>query len=281
MARVEARIRKELVIDEKPSKLVIDYGCDAAESPPRDVYFEDGSGHGGTLRVTRFRRLPDRIEVRSIASSHYYGKGIEVQSGELDARALDGLVETARVAMLARPHVVKLRPPAGAGGMGMSAWFSSNDFHLRLSLIDEAGAVTDAGFTGYDGSSSQAQIIPMRMATEGFTKLLATVKLSSTEPTAADREMLTRRFLVTMERKPYWWVEERYVALMAELGTLDAVPALVSVVADPGTNASDERAREGAIAAIAALTGWDARVGPSGAPRTLAEAAGAIVDECR
>ncbi|MBK6515573.1 MAG: hypothetical protein IPG04_16045 [Polyangiaceae bacterium] len=70
-------------------------------------------------------------------------------AGRIEAARPDQLLASSRVAMLARPHFVRLHDPKDAFG-SMSASFSSNDFHLRLTLIDEAGRATDQGFTGYE-----------------------------------------------------------------------------------------------------------------------------------
>jgi hypothetical protein len=106
------------------------------------------------------------------------------------------------------------------------------------------------------------------------------VGFSSGRATDEDREWLTSRFLVTMAGTPEWWVRERYGGNAAALGTVDAIPALVTLALQKG-DASVERTREAAIGAVAAITGWDPRVDPSTAkPRSPEDVARAIAREC-
>ncbi len=278
LARVEARVKKEFVVREQPSKLIIDFGCDAAYGDAKDVFFEDGSGHGGSLRLVRFRVEPDHVDVRAVGSSHYHGAGLEVVAGSVDRKTFDALLGEARVAMLARPHLVRLVDPTGGlGTMGMSG--SSNDFHLRLTIVDEEGRATDRHFTGYDGSEEQETILPMRFATAPIVKLLDATKLTPAPITAADRSFFTARLIATMAGDPFWWVTERYVANAAQLGTFDAVPALVALLRAP-TGASEDRTREAALDAIAAITGWDPWLDDAGARRPVAAATAAALAEC-
>ena len=276
LALVEARVRKEFIVYVKPSKLIVDFGCDAAGADVRDVVFEDGSGHGGTLRIARFRREPDRVSVRMIDSSHYFDARIDVQTATIDLRAFDALVASARVALLVRPHLVRLQDRSGGTG-GMPS--SSHDFHLRVSIIDDDGGVTDRKFTGYDRGSEQERILPMRFASEPFQKLLAATTFATVPATEEDRAWFTARLAIALGGDPYWWVLERYVTLAAKLGTIDAVPFLVTALrAKPG--ASQDRAREAALAAIAAITGFDPRLDASGKVRPIADAVAAAIAEC-
>jgi hypothetical protein len=271
VARVEKRLRKEFEIRERPSKLVIDFGCDEASSDFREVFFEDGSGHGGSLRLVRFRREGQRIAVREIRSRHYDDKGLQILAGETDAPAFDALVDRARVALLAKPHLVRLRPPDGSLGLG--GWsFSSADFHLRMSIVDGQGNLTERRFSGYGGSGSQEVSLPMGIASEPVQKLLGAMALSPVAIRDDDRQWFTTRLLRTVAHDPAWWVLERFVADAAVLGTLDAVPALATLAAAPGDNA---RLRDASLEAIAAITGWDPRKA-----RTPEEAARAAVREC-
>jgi len=259
MARVEARIRKDFVVHRKPSKLVIDFGCDSISSAPAsEVIFEDGSGHGGTLRIVRFRRAAQHVDVKMIASSHYYNKATEISSAQMPARDFDSMVAQARVAVLAKPHLVPLAlPPGAAHASGGS--HSSNDFHLGLRLTDDEDHAIERHFTGYEGSDAQGLILPMRMATERFEASLSSLAFTK-DPAVADdvRDLFVRRFLYAMENQPFWWITERMVALAAQLGTIDIVPVLVKIAQKKG-EASADRARPVALDAIAALTGWDPR----------------------
>src|SRR5262249_28430569 len=132
-------------------------------------------------------------------------------------------------------------------------------FHLRLRIVDAEGRATDRAFTGYDGSLEQDRILPMRMATQPFEKLIESLHFVDSEITDDDKRFFTTRFVATMADKPAWWIKERFVANASRLGTIDAVPALVALANTKG-EASADRTREPALDAITAITGWDPRI---------------------
>lgn len=278
VGRIEQRVRKDFVIHDKPSKLIVDWGCDEAYGSPRELVFESGSGHGGSLRIVRMQWSPSGVvTVRRIDSSHHGTPHLSLETAETTAAKLEPLLEKSRVAMVVRPHLVRLAVKNGGGSGGAS--FSSNDFHLLLRITDEKGKVSQGTFTGYDSSSSQERILPMRYATEPLVALLATLSFRAEPATDDDRAFFTDRFLATLANEPYWWVRERYVHLAGSLGTPDAVPAL-ALLAQQNGDASVGRTRDAAIDAIEGITGWKARVSSSGAARTTDEAARAVAEEC-
>jgi hypothetical protein len=251
-------VRAAFKVDQKPSRLVVDFGCDLASGDLAEVVFERGSGHGGSLDIVRMKKDGDVVHVRAIESSHYYNAGTGVRAGEMAAATLETMVARSRVAMLAKPHLISISVENG-GHMSGSYWGSSNDFTLGLRIVDTHGDATERSFTGYEGSMEQENILPMRLATEPFEKLLESLSLAEVAPDDEDARFFTARFVATMAGHPYWWVKERYVALAARLGTPDAVPALVAVAREHG-DASADRARDPALEAITRITGWDPRV---------------------
>lgn len=254
---VEQRVRAAMVLHDKQSLLVVDWGCDEAHGPLREMVLEDGSGHGGSLRVVRFQWQTDgRVTVRKIASSHYYQPGVTVEQAETSTTQLAPIVATSRVAMLARPHVVRLRSKNGSRVLGPS---STNDFHLLLRLVDDGGRVTENRYSGYERSSEQEHIVPMRLATEPIRKLLEGLAFAPATKTDEDRAFFTARLTRTLATKPFWWVKERYVANAAAFGTVDAIPSLVALAGEKGEPSAD-RTRVHAFDALAAITGWDPRV---------------------
>lgn len=282
VARVESRIQKDFHVTQKPSKLVIDFGCQETYGTVTSVVFEDGSGHGGSLRIVLLERLGQTVDVRSIASSHYYNPGVALGTAQIALRDYESFIEHARVAMVAKPHLVILSVPSQMFGGG-SFRSSSNDFHRLLELVDEQGHVTERAFTGYDSDSSQGTIIPVRLATDPLQALVDALPLTKhAAPTDEDKRLFTRRFVEAMkhaEDRYFWWVKERFVEDAALLGTIDAVPGLVAVAQHKG-EASADRTRAPALAAIAAITGWDPRVDERGHPRSEDEAAAAAAREC-
>ena len=282
LTRVEARVRKELKGGGTSTRLVVDFGCDHTIGAIDEVLFEEGSGHGGSLHIVRFHREGASASVREIAYSHYYNKGLTIRSGDVPLAAFDGALGGSRVALLAKPHVIPLTLHDGSIMLGLAGYWSSNDFHLRLGFVDDDGRVTERHFTGYDSSAEQTEIVPMRMATEPWAKLLAAANLTAVTADDDDRRFFVSRLRSTFADHPGWWVAERYVAIVATLGTIDAVPTLVSLLGKKEKeNASDERMRDAALEAIATITGWDPRVdSETHQARTTEDAAAAAIAEC-
>lgn len=280
VAHADAEIRKRFDTSYvKPNKLVVDFGCDPAYGTIDRVVFEDGAGHGGTLRIVRFTRSDDAFTVRAIARSHYFQPSITVSEGTIPASRLEPLLSHARVQMQARPHLIALSND-DAFGMGMGGYFSSNDFHLRLSLSDTAGRTTDRGFTGYETSDSQEQRLPMQIATEPLIAALAALPMTTVPVSEDDRTFFSERFNQTMREDAYWWVKERYILSAASLGTMSTIPALVRVAQEPTDRVGAGRRRESAFDTVRAITGWDPRKADDGTDRTPDEAAQALAIEC-
>ena len=282
IAKVEARIRKDFLVQSKPSKLVIDFGCDTASPTIEHAIFEDGSGHGGSLRLVDFERTATGVRVRMIASSHYYNPGAVVRVGQMHTPDFDALIARARVALLAKPHLIVMTTPGASGLVSSSFSMSSNDFHLRLRLVGSPDfRPVDRRFSGYDSSMNQEAILPMRLATEQIEATLSTLPLvDQPAVTDDDKALFTERFIATMQDgEPEWWIAEHFVALAGRFGTVDAVPTLVKVAERKGDPSAD-RTRPVALAAIATITNWDPRYDEHHRARSDDEATEAVVKEC-
>ena len=279
LARVEGQIRSQYVLYNKPAKLVVDFGCDVAGETIAEATLEDGSGHGGSLRLVRFQRTNDvTVRLRRVAWSHYFDVGLTIESGEIGTPDFDRLVSRSRVALLVRPHAIPLKVTNGAIGFSMMS--SSHDYHLRLRLEDAEALATDRSFTGYESSGAQEESLPLKLATDPWEAALQTVTWSKAlAPTDDDRAFFTARFTETFAKKPYWWIGERFVAMAAELGTVDLLPLLAKIANERGS-ASVDRTRAAALGAIAKISGWDPRVGPRGEPRSIDEAAATAASAC-
>ena len=280
ISRVEAQVRKNLVVYEKPSRLVIDFGCDEAYGTTRELVFESGSGHGGSLDLVRLKNEGSVYRIRRISSLHYDRKRLGIEVAELPAPTVDALIEKTRVAMLAQPHFIRLLDPSGAIGLGTVS-FTSNDFHLRLAIVDTGGRSTERSFTGYDSSMEQETIVPMRLATEPLEKLLSTAAFRPSAIEDEDREFFTAELVRQLKATPNWWVRERYLEIAKTLGTKAALPTLATLAAAPVRDgASEARTRELVIDAVAAISGWDPRRDEAGQMLSSVEAAAAVAREC-
>jgi hypothetical protein len=87
---------------------------------------------------------------------------------------------------------------------------------------------------------------------------------------AADRELLLRVWKQASKRP--WYAEQALLTMATAAGS----PALIEQIV-PSLESDLPRTRELAVAALAAITGWDARLDSQGLPRALPE----VVDEYR
>jgi len=275
---VERTLRKKFQSGWSPHKLVIDWGCNAPAEEIRDIDFEDGSGHGGSLRLFHLERNPTSgWELRAIAFSGYYNTGTFYAVTHVDGKKLDAALGSLRVAMLAKMHDVATYRENGAIGLG-SFSTSSNDFHLRIRLADADGKSLDRTFSGYQSTNGQEDRLPMELAAEPIQATLKNVNFAAGVPTQADRELFVRHFIATFEKEPFWWVGERMFEMAPTLGTAEIVPSIVQWLAHHHTK--PDRIEKEAVDALAAITGLDLRKTPSGEDRPLEEVIADYVREC-
>jgi len=277
---VERRLRKGFEPTWSVHKLVVDFGCDSVDASVRDIDFEDGSGHGGTLRMFHLTREPGdpgKYDLRAIAFSGYYDTGITYARGQIDAKKLEAALPAMRVAMLAKMHDISLYRESDMR-LGMSSSSSSNDFHLRIRLADTEGKFLDRTFSGYQSSYEQELRIPMELAAEPLRDALMKISFVKDVPTQADRELFAHHFLTTFDQKSFWWVGERMLEMVPALGTSDLVPSIVKWLAEG--DPKDVRIREEAVAALVAVTGLDLRKDEGLSDRPLEEVIADYVREC-
>ncbi len=281
--RAEARVRKETQIAVKPSRLYIDVLCDPTTGALRELIYEDGDSRQGTLRIVWLREI-DRGDwnVRVIESVHARGqRRVELKGGTIKALELRAPVDAARVALHVRANIVPIRNDS----IGVRGTFGTTgaSVYARMTVDDEEGHVVDRVYAGLLDTGSQIARLPIVAAIATIDDALAKPKnkLGPIEETDEDRAMYLRRLPLALALPAgESWIKERYVNLATTFGTVDAIPLLAPLLAAEPVNAGDNGARESALDAIAAITGWNPRVAPDGKERTTAEAAAIAADEC-
>lgn len=242
----------------------VDYDCDGLGDHIREIVVETGSGHGGTLSLWRARRTADgRYDVLGIA---YRGDSIMEHAKDPPYELVAGTValpELDRVRAGVTAAISEVDPPAKPGSFpGMTDSFSSADFHLLIRLVDDDGRAVEHAYTGYPGNRNQAEYLGLRAAMPALAPITALASAPGT-PTADARALFADRFgaaVRSFDDDFYWWVKERYVDLARHLGTPPAIPGLLTrlhVTKPDDRSQVDTRAN--AVAALAAITGWDAR----------------------
>jgi hypothetical protein len=189
---------------------------------------------------------------------------------------VDALLPALRGLVLAK--LEQREPPSSMGGSG---FFSSNNWHGVLRLKDAAGHVVERGFTGYASSEEQLRSIPIAEVVELLEPVVDRIPWQAAPVDANVRSFFVERFLFAGPERAEWWVKERLVMLAEHAGTPALVPKLVALATTMAGDASVQRTREHAVAALAALAGFDARRDALGKPVPLNAATEAYARACR
>lgn len=257
----------------------VKFSCDGLGAQITEIVVETGSGHGGTLSMWRAKLRPDgAFDVRGL-----HHKGASLGSRDtMDVGVMAGVVrlpdlDTARAATSSTIREVFPPPPPdtiGASSFGMS----SNDFHLLIRFTDADGRVLERQYTGYESTGQQGAYLGLRVAEDALAPITA---LTPSEPAigAVDRALFAERFTAAtahFDDEFYWWVKESFVEMANSVGSRATIPGLVSRL--HVTDANDRSqidTRKNALAALAAITGWD----PKG--KTDEQTAQRFVDACK
>lgn len=256
LAGVESELRRRFKPSSPQNKVVVDFGCNTVDDGGiRELVLESGSGHGGTLALTRLVRAGDGFVVRRIHWSEYYHRGMTLESSTVPAAALEPHFRRMGVALLAKLHEVPVY--VEGTGLGLSGTSSSNDYHSGLTLIDDAGHELERHFSGY--ASDDPEELPMELATRALHAVLAKATFQPSAATDADRLFFAQRFArMERAREPFWWVEERFLGMATVLGARPLVPSILAVANKPGHDVVGERRRKEALDALAAILALDA-----------------------
>jgi hypothetical protein len=258
VAVVQEQVRKAFVIRNPPSLLVVDFDCDQADDTLHSIVMERGSGHGGSMEIA-WISIDEHAtaEVRRLRSNHYATPPVHFfEQTRFMASELVPVMDRARAALVARPHLVQLSEPRNSmKSMHRTTMHSSNDFHLALRVTDAEAQSTSREFSGYDSSDTLERSVPIKLAVAPLEAFLETKKWTRDPARELDRTRFTARLVELLKGRPAWWVKEHFLALAQELATVDAIPSLVAQLARTD-DAAEPRIREAVLAALAAITGW-------------------------
>jgi hypothetical protein len=247
---------------------VVAYPCDNLGERIAEIVVETGGGHGGSLSMWRARRAADgRFAVIGIA---YRGDSITRRAATPPYELVTGVVDV--------PDLERVRagvdaditeqfpapPPNSIGGFSMT--WSSNDFHVLIRLVDDDGRAIERRFTGYAGTLYQSEFLGLQAAEPALSPITSLASGGSGAAGSATADavaLFADRFVAAVpwfDSSGDWWVKERFVDLARFLGSPPVIPGLLTRlhVTKP-RDRSQVDTRAGAVAAIAAITGWDAR----------------------
>ncbi len=299
---LQAEVRKRWHRSWPDGRLQIDRGCDRLDPQITSLVLESSAGHGGSLSLASFARRPDGdYELVSLEYNHYQRPQAKDPKDpyQQDSAGTLAVFHRRMPAATMAPLLVRLRaaaqleiaehePPPKPGAMTGSGVGTSHDYHVALRMIDRRGRGVQRYFAGYEGSGEQQRDgVPMAIVQDTVSALLYDDAFqASLTPVGLDdpaaRALFARVFWQAHARGPdfgSWYVKERLLGMAASLGSDQHVPALLGPL-QPTTDAPRLRSTALAINAIAAITGFDRRRDPSGAPRELAEVAAETLVAC-
>lgn len=275
--RLQARMRRLYEPTADEATLAITFECDPLGRPVELIY-ETGSGHGQDLTLVRLRQQGRRYAALRITwPGGHDGSDEEfvVERGSIARPAIDH-----RIADLRGLTLAWLEERLPDDSESDSSYWSSNDWHGLLRITDESGRAIERSFTGYESSAWQFDSIPL---TEVATRLDPLLERIPWRPAAVDSDVLSffsDRFLAAGPERAEWWVKERLVLLAAHVGTTALIGQLIALAQTHGSDASVERTRAYAVAALAAITGFDARQTADGSPVETDDAAAVYAEAC-
>ncbi|MFT3694088.1 MAG: hypothetical protein QM831_13170 [Kofleriaceae bacterium] len=262
-AAVKKHVLKDFVAKYDTGHGEVTFGCDGLGSLVKEIVIEDGSGHGGSLRL--WRATLD-------TNGAYIVHGVQHQGGSMftpnanDYSVSIGTVkvpdiDTVRAGVTAQ--VKEIDPPPASDGSfpGMTGTFGSGDFHLLIRLTDEDGHVVEKQYTGYTSNDSQDQYLGLQAALDALAPIMNLEPTIEKQVPAMERTLFDERFVAGASHfndEFYWWVKESFVQMAADLGGNATIPGLVSqlTVTKP-KDRSQRDTRANAVKALIKITGWD------------------------
>jgi hypothetical protein len=257
----------------------VEFQCSPLAEVPAEIVALHVSGHGGSTRVVQLERLPDRrFALRMLrahpdeidASAASGANSVEFARATLAERPLLTAFERMRVALAARISTQREPPPSGQVDLAPIET-SDNMFLVELRLRDRAGGELRAFWDGHVDNERAAERVPVQFAWQTLAALLpeATINI----PETADRALLQDIWSEQASRS--WYAEQGLLALASGAGSPELIPYLVSALDSelPQTQALS-------VAALAGITGWDARRDATGSTRPLPDVVADYRREC-
>jgi hypothetical protein len=257
----------------------VDFQCSPVAEVPAEILALHVSGHGGSTRIVHLERLPDHHFALRMLRAHpdeIDGSGapgpssVEFARATLAERPLLPAFERMRVALAARIGTQREPPPSGQVDLAPIET-SDSTFLIELRLQDRAGGELRASWDGHVDNERAAERVPVQFAWQALAVLLPEATVNTAEP--ADRALL--REVWSQQTSRSWYAEQGLLALASEAGSPELIPYLVSAL-----DSELPRTQELSVAALAAITGWDARRDATGSPRSLPEVVADYRREC-
>ncbi len=297
MRQAEAAVRRRYQQQYRPSRIFVSFECDRVLLVDR-VEWLFGSAREQRLNIAELTpiggaggREYDWVSLQAERTGGGSQSGA-VQVGwhhqRLSASKVD--LEMVRTTM-----ATTIRELALAGTLGISSGWASASGEQRIETIGVFGAATtpsdrtadlanrnrpllvaeffERAYLGSRASREQPEFIPLELAFESLPSVPSGAADGSPDP--QQRALFVRQFEARYPGSEGWF-RELELALAARLGG----PELISWLVNIASNGS-ETEQGLAVAALVAITGWDARRDAAGNPQSTARAAQSYAAECR
>jgi hypothetical protein len=257
----------------------VDFQCSPVAEVPAEILALHVSGHGGSTRIVQLERLPDHRFALRMLRAHpddIDGGGtagassVEFTRATLAEQPLLAAFERMRVALAARIGTQREPPPSGQLDLAPIET-SDSVFLIELRARDRAGGELRASWDGHVDNERTAERVPVQFAWQALAVLLPEATANTAE--AADRALLWEVWSEHASRS--WYAEQGLLALASGAGSPELIPYLMSAL-----DSELPRTRALSVAALAAITGWDARRDATGSLRPLPEVVADYRREC-
>jgi hypothetical protein len=272
---VSLALTQEIRKIDEPHAFRVEFSCSPIAVQPLAVEGLEVFGHAGIASVVGVQQT--NAEGRAVKRTIRVKLGsagaqsrVEFSREEIEASRAGRALDSVRAALAARIHEVS---PPSSDGTGSESMTMSTSLLLReLYMSDARGGHAERAYAGYVGSFRAFERVPVAVA----WRALAAMAPSEAPPETveeADRQLLQRVWQRTSARP--WYAEQALLGMAAVAGSPDLIDRIV-----PALGSDLPRTQELAVSALAAITGWDARIDVDGRDRPLSDVVRDYRREC-
>jgi hypothetical protein len=235
-------------------------------------------GHGGAARVVGLSTGGNGgLTLRSMSTQADPGSRdgadakVIFQHSSVEPLRAHHTIDTIRAALAST--IVKGTPSTKDDPPSEAMTMTTARLSIEIYLHDAAGARAERAYSGYFGSFRAAERMPVGVAWQALSSGMTSATGAQSTPEDADRELLLRVWSKTRQRP--WFAERALLQMAAVAGSPPLVPLIV-----PALSSEAPRMQQLAVAALAAISGWDARRDANGNERPWAEVVADYKREC-
>lgn len=260
-----------------PAGYRIQFACSPVTAQPLTAMGIEVFGHGGAARLVGLSA--DGNGGVSLRTIRVLGNVDESQTDTtskvtfhrslVDASRGNHALDTMRAALVASIHK---GAPSNNGSPSESMTMTTSRVSLELYLRDAAGGHVGRAYSGYAGSFRAVERVPVSVAWQALTDL-APVEASQDTAEPLDRDLLFKVWSQTRQRP--WFAERALLQMAKAAGSPRLIPLIV-----PALDSDEPQMQQLAVAALAAITGWDARRDANGVERPWPDVVSDYAREC-